>query len=36
MISPRTIVKETETQRPTFRIPKPDAGFGGWGPRLRY
>jgi hypothetical protein len=36
MIKPRTVVKENETERPTFRLPKPDADFAGWGPRLRY
>jgi hypothetical protein len=38
MIKPRTIENkpEFETDRPTFRIPKSDPSFSGWGPRLRY
>jgi hypothetical protein len=37
MIKPRTIDnKQNDPDRPTFRIPRPESDFGGWGPRLRY
>jgi hypothetical protein len=37
MIKPRSIFeKEDETDRTTVRIPRTEAGFRGWGPRLRY
>ncbi len=37
MIKPKTLdPKDTEANRPTFRIPRPESEFGGWGPRLRY
>ena len=36
MIKPRTIEKQENPERPTFRMPKADGDFTGWGPRLRY
>ncbi len=35
MIRPRTLANPPESERPTFRIPKPEENFGGWGPKLR-
>jgi hypothetical protein len=36
MIKPRVPDKGEPAPRPTIRLPKPDADFSGWGPRLRY
>ena len=32
MIKPRD--KQPDPERPTFRLPKPEQNFGGWGPKL--
>lgn len=34
MITPRTIQQQSNPERPTFRFPKADGDFTGWGPRL--
>jgi hypothetical protein len=36
MTKPRLLDKSEPAPRPTIRIPKPDAEFSGWGPRLSY
>jgi hypothetical protein len=36
MKKPHTLERENDKARPTIVLPKPDANFSGWGPRLRY
>jgi hypothetical protein len=36
MKKPRLLDQGEPAPRPTIRLPKTEAEFGGWGPRLRY